>query len=208
MQHTFREQVIAFAGMWQAAALVQQVARRGSIDPDEFETCIRSLFVTDPRTVEEVYGNDLKKLQHGLTVILDQFGEAQQQRDMELTKYVIAMLHLERKLARNSDMLYRIGKGVNVAQAQAEHFSATHENVISNLADLYSDTISTLQPRIMVAGEQGHLAHPGNAAKVRALLLAGIRSAVLWHQCGGSRLRLLFQRKALVQEAKALLSDF
>jgi high frequency lysogenization protein len=36
-------------------------------------------------------------------------------------------------------------------------------------------------------------------------LLAGIRSAVLWRQLGGTRLQLLFSRKSIVSDAEELL---
>ena len=55
MEHTYREQVLAFAGVWQAAKLVQDIARTGTLDNDDFEACIKTLFVTDPDTTEEVY---------------------------------------------------------------------------------------------------------------------------------------------------------
>jgi high frequency lysogenization protein len=43
-------------------------------------------------------------------------------------------------------------------------------------------------------------------SKVRAALLAGIRSAVLWQQVGGGRLQLMFSRQRLLSEAKTILS--
>ena len=70
---------------------------------------------------------------------------------------------------------------------------------------LYQDTISTLGPKIMVSGEQPHLSNERNANKVRALLLAGIRSAVLWKQCGGSRWQFLFGRNAYKKECERIL---
>ncbi|PMC26181.1 lysogenization regulator HflD, partial [Klebsiella aerogenes] len=36
--------------------------------------------------------------------------------------------------------------------------------------------------------------------------LAGIRSAVLWHQVGGGRLQLMFSRNRLVNQAKQILA--
>jgi high frequency lysogenization protein len=36
-------------------------------------------------------------------------------------------------------------------------------------------------------------------------LLAGIRSAVLWRQLGGTRFQLLFSRKRIVSDAEELL---
>jgi high frequency lysogenization protein len=207
MQHTYREQVIAFAGIWQAAKLVQQVARQGRADTADMEICIKSLFEMNPATTEAVYG-EIKGLTTGLNTILDQFGDATNQRDLELTKYVIALMHLERKLMRQPEMLEKISRGLELAKNQAEHFgSATHENVIANIGDLYSSTISTLTPKIIVQGEQGHLSNSANAAKVRTLLLAGIRSTVLWYQCGGRRLGLIFSRKKLLNQTKILLSE-
>jgi len=40
--------------------------------------------------------------------------------------------------------------------------------------------------------------------RIRSLLLAGIRSAVLWHQLGGRRWRLIVYRKRVQETATAL----
>jgi high frequency lysogenization protein len=58
----------------------------------------------------------------------------------------------------------------------------------------------------MVSGENSYLESPDMANKVRALLLAGIRAAVLWRQCGGSRWQLLFKRRAIIKAAETLLA--
>jgi CII-binding regulator of phage lambda lysogenization HflD len=58
------------------------------------------------------------------------------------------------------------------------------------LAALYQDTISRLTMRIHVKGVPEHLRKQAVADKIRALLLAGIRSALLWHQLGGRRWHL------------------
>jgi high frequency lysogenization protein len=98
--------------------------------------------------------------------------------------------------------------GIEVAQAQAESFgSVMHENVLANLGDLYHSTISTLQPRIMVNGEQEFLALPNTVNKIRALLLAGIRASMLWRQCGGARWNFLVFRKKLQDESIKLLAE-
>ena len=102
-------------------------------------------------------------------------------------------------------MLQRISDAIHAASLQADHFNTTHENVLANLAETYKATISTLTPRIMVQGEHGYINNSDNANKVRALLLAGIRSAVLWHQCGGSRIQILFNRRAYITEAEKIL---
>ena len=45
-------------------------------------------------------------------------------------------------------------------------------------------------------------------SKVRTLLFAGIRAAVLWRQKGGSRLKLLLSRKKYVEQAELVLQKF
>jgi len=207
MEHSYREQVLAFSGIWQAVKLVQQIARTGNVDADDFEASLKTLYVTDPKTTDDVYGS-IGAMSTGLNTILGQFGDATDQRDMELTKYVIGLMTLERRLAKQPELLKKIANGLELAKSQVEHFgSTTHENIIAGLADLYANTISTIQPKIIVQGEQGYLSNPANAAKVRVLLLAGIRSTVLWYQCGGRRLSLIFSRSKLLKQTKALLNE-
>jgi high frequency lysogenization protein len=50
----------------------------------------------------------------------------------------------------------------------------------------------------MVNGESHYLTRPDMANKIRACLLAGIRSATLWQQCGGTRWKFLFYRKKML----------
>ena len=77
--------------------------------------------------------------------------------------------------------------------------------VIEKIAELYTQTVSTIGPRILVNGEQGYLANTLIAAKVRCALFAGIRAAFLWRQLGGRRWQLLFQRRAIANAAGEIL---
>lgn len=196
----------ALAGMFQAVRLVQQTGRGEHRDDTATGASLGSIFNTDPESVQAVYGTPAA-LRTGLEVLLDQLGSDNKQRDMELTGYVITLLHLERKLARKPVLLDTLGAGIDRAREQAGFFSFSHPAVIASLADVYKQTVSTLQPRIMVRGEQSVLANPDNKNMIRALLLAGMRAAVLWRQCGGNRLKLIFQRKALLECSRDLLLE-
>ena len=92
-------------------------------------------------------------------------------------------------------------------QQQLEHFDVVHPNVTARLADIYMKHISTLGPRIMVSGEHNYLEATDNANRVRALLLAGIRAAVLWEQLGGGRLQFLMRRKLFATTAQEMLNQ-
>ena len=59
----------------------------------------------------------------------------------------------------------------------------------------------------MVKGEPPHLQNPDNINKIRALLLAGIRSAMLWRQVGGLRRHIIFNRRKLLTITHRLLAS-
>ncbi len=203
---TLRDKTLALAGIFQAASLVKAVANRGMADRHDVEMTLRTLFVTDPQDTDEVYGR-VEYLRTGLQTLIDQLEGNGGKRDLDIARYVVGLLHLQRKLKKNRDMLRRVAEGIERARRQSEHYAIDHPNVVANLADTYAETISTLQPRIMVSGEHQHLSNTDNANLIRALLLAGIRSAVLWDQLGGSRWQILLQRRRLVDEARRILDE-
>ncbi len=203
MARTLKDRTLALAGLLQAIELVRRVAHRGRDIDAEMVASIHSIFALDSDSVEEVFGGAQGVLT-GLKTFRDQ-ARGGRNRDMELTRYAVALMFLERKLMRRPKMLAALREGIAGATSQAQYFSETHPNVIARLADLYQQTISTLKPRIMVQGEAAVLSNRENAALIRALLLAGIRSAVLWRQCGGSRLELLLRRAPLVETAAELI---
>jgi len=115
------------------------------------------------------------------------------------------LLRLERVLAGRSKLIEAISSGVEEARAKLDHFSLLHSNLLAHLADIYSRTISQLPPRIMVQGDPHFLQLPDNQNRIRALLLAGVRSAWLWRQVGGSRWKILFGRRELLLAARDYL---
>lgn len=198
------DRVIALAGIYQATSLVQQVAREGCIDSEPFKTSIASLFKVDSASTESVYGGGAS-LKRGLETLCNQLGRSK--RDVELTRYTVCLLFLERKLSRRRDHMRNILKAIETATTQAEYFSFTHECVLAKLADVYVRTVSTMSPRIMVTGTPQYLNNSDNANRIRALLLAGLRSTVLWRQLGGNRLQLLFSRNRIVNSAQTILTE-
>lgn len=212
MSYTITDRTIAIAGIYQAVHLVQQIANTGTVDEQDFETCIQSIFCVDMDKTADTFG-DQSNISTGLRALIEQLGgqsgknEPEKPKDMYITKYAIGAMVLEKQLKKNPDMLDEISTGIERARNQAEHFSMTHDNVIASLADLYTKTISTLKPRIMVHGEQLHISNPNQTNKIRALLLAAIRAVVLWRQCGGTRWQLIFQRQSIIDAAQTILND-
>lgn len=204
MKSAIRDRSIALAGMFQAVRLVQQTARGERRDAAATAVSISSILNTDPATTLDVYG-DSCALIPGLEIVLSQLGN--KERDMELTGHVITLMHLERKLTRESDLMKKLTRGIDRVKGEIESVDEGDSGIITALAELYKDTVSTLQPRIMVKGEENVLRHTDSKNMIRALLLAGMRAAVLWRQCGGSRIGLIFQRKQMLDCCRELLAE-
>ncbi len=202
---TITNQTIALTGIAQAAALVQQLATTGSADSAALEASIGSLFISDEQGVENVFGG-LSGLKLGIGQLNDQLSGLKI-ANPEQARYAASLVFLENQLAKQPAMLKAIFAGIERAQTQSEHFGLLHENVLANLGDIYHTTISTMQPRIMVNGEQEYLSRPDIVNKIRACLLAGIRSSILWKQCGGTRWKFLFYRKKIQAEIQKLLQQ-
>lgn len=206
MKHTKDDRTLALAGIFQVAFLVQQIARTGSVASAAMESSLETLFKFDSNTVKQIYGTPAD-ISTGLKTLTKQLSGDTDKQNMEITRYVLGIIVLEKKLSKNQAMLNKITEGLEMTRGKMDFFSLTHENTIASLADLYQQTISNLLPRILVDGDHGYLNQPSNANKIRALLLAGIRSAVLWRQCGGGRLQFLFSRKSYLNTAESILKS-
>ncbi|WP_394151616.1 high frequency lysogenization protein HflD [Vibrio maritimus] len=203
MANTLYDRTIAFAGICQAVALVQRVAKDGYCDSDAFETSIKAITNMNPSSTLDVFGieSDLKV---GLECLVN--GIDSTPTGSEITRYIISLMALERKLNSRNDAMAQLGDRLQMVDRQLEHYELLDEQMISNLASIYLDVISPIGPRIQVTGTPAVLQQTSTQQKVRALLLSGIRSAVLWRQVGGKRRHLVFGRKKMVEQAQILLA--
>jgi high frequency lysogenization protein len=195
--------VIALAGVLQACRLVRDVATNGRADAASAEASLASVFRIDADSAGDVFGG-LSGIRLGLESLLTQFDG--HERDIVLTRLVLGVLRLQRSLARNPRMLDELRSGIERIQRQVDHFGIAHATVQARLAELYVATLSQLRPRVIVHGNPLHLADAQKVEQIRALLLAGVRAAVLWRQVGGSQLRLLFRRREYAMLARGLLA--
>ncbi|MCK5872046.1 MAG: high frequency lysogenization protein HflD [Methylococcales bacterium] len=204
VEKSLTNQVIALAGIAQVSSMVQELATTGKTDTNALEISVYSLLQLNPKSILEVY-QGLPNIQYGLKILQTQI-TGFDISNTEQARYSTSLVYLESQLAKNSIMKKSISRGIEKAQLQAEHFEITHDNILASLGDLYTNTISTISPRIMVNGDPQFLQQAHVINKVRTLLLAGIRSAMLWRQYGGSRLNFLFYRKKMQDEVKFLRS--
>ena len=216
---TWKDQALALAGVFQAAILVERLAKTGTAPAEQLETGIYSLFQQNPDTTEDVFGG-VEKLLPGLRAARQLLATRQHPEYTDCLRYVLSILYLQRQLAKKQDLLSIIGSRLEKTQLQTEHFGIGHENVYASLASIYSDTLSTFRFsiysdtlstfrfRIQVLGDFNYLQQQRIANQIRTMLFAGVRAATLWRQLGGRRLHLLFQRKKLIAAMDALISKY
>ncbi len=205
MQHSQADRTLALAGIYQSVLLVQEVARTGSVPAAQLSSMLETLFRFDASSVVEVYG-DASTVKRGLKMLIEQLSGNTQNIDREIIQYGVSLLHLEKLLSKSQPLMNKLARDLEQVQGKMEYFDVSHENIVAALADIYQQDISPIGPKIMVQGEHIHLSQQSNANKIRALLFAGLRSAVLWRQCGGTRLQLLFSRKKYLASAEQILN--
>ena len=191
------EQATALAAVFHACEMVSRLANTGEVLNKDMSVCMGALLNQNPDSLVELYGQ-AEGLQQGMDVMKTVF-QGRDGEHSETLRYVVSILYLARKISRNKTSLDAIGKGIEIAARQAQHFSITHDNVYANVASLYQDTISILKPQIQVSGSSSYLQQPALASRIRCLLFAALRSGFLWEQLGGRRIHLAFYRKQLVQ---------
>jgi high frequency lysogenization protein len=197
------EQILALSGVFQCCVLVDQIAQNGQCDESELAAMLETLFVKNPPNTASIYPKP-ELQEKGFAQLESSLTQTGDRQDALILRYALALMHLQHKLAKQPDMLQTLGSRLERAEQQKEHFSITHENVIASLASIYQDTISTFSTRIQVAGHANHLQVERNAAKIRALLLAGIRSATLWRQVGGHRWHFIFKKSKITNTSKMM----
>lgn len=199
-----KDRTLALAGVLQATELVRQAAWHGTWSGYAATASLDSLFRLEADTVEAVYG-DLKRMRLGLETLVAVLRGDQASNDA--LRYAIALLQIERRFKADTGLQDKIGQGLEqighasreIAEESVEEFKA------EKVASLYTETISQLQPRIVVNGRPQFLKTERVVNWVRSLLLSGLRSAVLWDQLGGGRFELMFGRRRILDQAQELL---
>lgn len=206
MKGTIQEKAMALAGILQAAELVNEIARYGRYSREAFEISLESVYLLEADSVKAVYGGDVSGLTVGLSALEKLLTQEKSFFQRNTLSYLFGMFYLSRKLLKSASLQTSLRQQLSKLQAQRAYFQdPVHPTLVQNLAEAYSDLFQRFQFKIVIQGSAEVLSQTDNLFKIRALLLAGIRSAVLWKQMGGSRWQFLFQRKQYLQATHDLL---
>jgi len=199
-----KERTMALAGIFQATELVRQAANHGTWSGYAADTCLDSLLAIEADTVEEIYGDESNLCLGAETLVSVLQGD---RRHMESLGYAVSIMQLENNFRKKTKMQSQIGLELQSITTIDEglELHEIRDLQAQKIADLYTRTISTLSPRIVINGRPQHLQVDRTVNWIRTLLFSGLRSAVLWRQMGGGRFSLMFGRKKMLEQAQTLL---
>jgi high frequency lysogenization protein len=199
-------QTLALAGILQATYLVDQIARTGQADSAAMNSILHSLFVFESDDPAVVYAG-ARNLQLGLRALRDVLSGYNRDSYQSAVRYALGALILQKLLTKAPQAQNTIRTRLQHAEKKLEFFTQDINEIAPSLASIYQDTISHFKYRIQVTGSLQQLQNSSNADKIRALLLAAVRSAWLWRRVGGRRWQLILNRNALKRCADTLIRN-
>ncbi|MBT8049229.1 MAG: DUF489 family protein [Xanthomonadales bacterium] len=201
-----KDRTLALAGVFQATELVRQAANHGTWSGYAASSCLRSLFKLEAESAEDVFGGVSHARLGTETMLAVLQGD---NRYAESLAYTVGLLQIEKKFRRADRLQQEVGRELERISAIGEGLEQHEREDLQahDISMLYSNTVSKLSPRIVVNGRPQYLKNERTVDWVRTLLLAGLRSAILWNQLGGGRFELMFGRKNLIREAELLLMN-
>jgi len=199
-------QVLALAAVVNCAELVADVAVEGSCDRVQRAVMLESIFSLESESLDSIYAGR-ENLLPGLQSLVNQFQPNRSIR-VDAAQYQMGLIQLQFQLMKNREAQDALRRGVTqLTEFRDMHGGEIDSTIVNRLSTLYQDTLSHLKPRIIIRGNAANLAAQDKADTVRALLMAGVRAAVLWRQAGGSRWSLLLGRRASIQTAKQMVES-
>ncbi|MFU8817777.1 MAG: lysogenization protein HflD [Pseudomonadales bacterium] len=187
---------LALAGVVQAATLVHRRAHGQTLPEDAHQAVLRSVPTRQAGGMEDVFP-DPGAFRLGATSAIDALSGRSDAP--EILRYTLQLVELAKMLSGVPQVVEKLGRLIDDLDPD--------EPDEQQLGRIYAQTVSTLGKRIQVTGDPKLLQQEPVADSVRALLLAGVRMAWLWHQLGGRRWHLILRRAALLQSLRSLTNN-
>ena len=210
-----KSETIALAALFQCCTQIQRIATTGYFDERAVASVIRSLIVTDPKTIDDIYQES--DLVVGFKQILDSYGKGDMSKAPDtivITKMALKLITLAHNVEGNDKVFNRMSDEIDaltraITTDHPDFLTFGNTQVVNTeenfhlFGSLYQSIISPNFAKLIIYGEERCLREVSNQEKIRALLLAGIRAVILWRQVGGRRRFLVFRRKAILEYARA-----
>ena len=196
-----KNETISLGAIYQACNEIKKIAWQGEININIIEPLINSVYQITSENIDDIYIS-VKRLNTGLDFLRRQLVGDAFSRDAEVTRYFEAIGILIKNMNKKQDVFNKLRKQITEQNMEVQEDNLDDHALF--LSNLYLNTVSKVEPRIIVNGDNKYLTDKKNAAMIRSLLLCAIRSYVLWQQSGGSKFRIFIFKKKIAQLAVTL----
>ena len=193
-----KNETISLGAIYQACSEIKKIAWQGEINNNIIEPLINSVYQTTSEEIEDVFIST-KRLNSGLDFLRRQLVGDAFSRDGEVSRYFEAIGILVKNMNKKDEVLNKLRIELTKQSMPIKEDNLDQHALF--LSELYLSTISTVEPRIIVNGDNKYLTDKKNAAMIRSLLLCAIRSFILWQQSGGSKFRIFIFKKKIAELA-------
>ncbi len=216
-----QQQAIALAATVQALSIVHDVASQGRFDEYQALPLLQSLVTYNPEDTLSAYGGNITVLQTGVEQVKKLFGDSP---NRDIAQYLLAALNIELKLVRDQRMRQILQRELQQLAQQVQQAAATEAGgedsiaginekilpasvlneltqdvMMAKFAEIYKQTASRTEPRIMIKGNHQFLQQEVSANQIRAMLLAALRGAAFFRHYGGKRFDLMMKRARYIE---------
>ena len=193
-----KNETISLGAIYQACNEIKKIAWQGEVNNNIIEPLINSVYKTTSEEIEDVFIS-IKRLNSGLDFLRRQLVGDAFSRDGEVSRYFEAIGILVKNMNKKDEVLNKLRIELTKQSMPIKEDNLDQHALF--LSELYLSTISTVEPRIIVNGDNKYLTDKKNAAMIRSLLLCAIRSFILWQQSGGSKFRIFIFKKKIAELA-------
>ncbi len=201
------QRTLTLSALYQCAQIVHSISVDGVATLTDYKAITQLLFAEDNEAFNNIL-NEVKPFKTGLEHLGKQLsGQQDSIEHLEITRYVISLIALEKSFSNQTQLLQQVAEKVELCHQKMGDNDDKFVEKIKQVAEVYVEHISSLQPRIRIKGSKGHLSNPKNSERIRCILLAGLRIAMHWRTLNGRRWHLFFFRSRYINKGNELLNS-
>jgi len=199
---TIDKQLYSLAALYQSCNAISRIAWEGQYDEKEFLPLIKSILDVDSDDPLTIYQQPIS-LKSGFEFLKKQVVDDIFTRSSETRRYISSIKDLVKRINTSNIIDEQFRKRID--RINENEYEKNTDNIVLEIGQLYKDTFSQLEPRIVISGDNQYLKQDLNAARIRTALMAAIRSVYLWKSCNGSDLKFFLFKKKYISRIREII---
>ena len=196
------KQLYSLAALYQSCNAISRIAWEGKYEEKEFLPLIKSILDVDSDDPLAIYQKPAS-LKSGFEFLKKQVVDDIFTRSSETRRYISSIKDLVKRINTSSIIDEQFKKRID--RLNETEYEKNTDDTVLEIGQLYKDTFSKLEPRIVISGDNQYLKEDLNAARIRTALMAAIRSVYLWKSCNGSNFKFFLFRKRYVKRIREII---